>query len=392
MCLLMRVLVAFDKFKDSVSAPQACAVAAEAISGVRGGWDVDACPLSDGGEGFSGILTQAAGGREGRVDATGPRGARVAATFGIVPVKMIPDRARALLGGAVARPEGSVAVVEMACASGLALLAPDMRDLMRASSVGTGQLIKAAAAAGVRAILLGVGGSATHDLGLGALSALGIRYGGAAGEALDPLVPEDWPFLRSLSGGLPAGLPPILIACDVDNPLLGPRGALAVYGAQKGLLPSRAAALEQQTARVAEMVCRHFGRPLELSERPGAGAAGGIAFGLMAAAGATILSGSEVVSSWIDLEDRLSAADMVVTGEGRFDESSLNGKGPGTVVRRALAQGKLVHVFAGQVSLDRRIPGLFTHAITPAGMALVDALAGAPALLLESVSRALAEG
>jgi glycerate kinase len=111
-------------------------------------------------------------------------------------------------------------------------------------------------------------------------------------------------------------------------------------------------------------------------ERPGAGAAGGIAFGLMAAANAALLPGFDLVSSWIDLDDRLSAADMVVTGEGRFDESSLSGKGPGTVVRRALAQGKLVHVFAGEVALPRRIPGLFTHAITPCGDA---AGRGAPA-------------
>jgi glycerate 2-kinase len=387
----MRVLVAFDKFKDSLPAARACSIAAEAIASARGGWVLDECPLSDGGEGFTDILTHSAQGTLRGIEVTGPRGGRVSSQFGLVSVDRIPEAARAVLGPAVTRSGDSVGVVEMASASGLALLAPDMRDLMRASSLGTGQMLVAAAAAGARAILLGIGGSATHDLGLGALSALGIRYAGAAGEALDALVPADWRFLREISGSIPAGFPPILIACDVENPLLGIRGALAVYGPQKGLRPEEAADLEAETRRVAAMVCSHFGRTEELTEMPGSGAAGGIAFGLMAAANARLLPGFELVSSWLDLEDRLSAADMVVTGEGRFDESSLSGKGPGTVVRRALAQGKLVHVFAGEIALSRKIPGLLTHAISPPGMALAEALTGAPGLLSESVRRTLSD-
>ncbi len=388
----MRVLVAFDKFKDSITAPQACGITSDAIASVRGGWQLDECPLTDGGEGFADILTRSAVGTLRRVEVTGPRGGPVTASFGLVSVNEIPDAARAMLGPAMGRPEGFVAVVEMASASGLALLASPMRDLRLASSVGTGQLLKAAAAAGARAILLGVGGSATHDLGLGALASLGIRYSGAAGEALDPLVPTDWAFLHDISGRIPEGFPPIVIACDVENPLLGRQGALAVYGPQKGLKPEDAARLEEETARVAGLVCRYFEKPEELCSRPGSGAAGGIAFGLMAAANARLLPGFEFVSSWIDLDDRLSAADMVVTGEGRFDESSLSGKGPGTIVRRALAQGKLVHVFTGQVALAKKIPGLLTHEITPDGMPLAKALADAPTLLSEAVRTALAEG
>jgi glycerate kinase len=388
----MRVLVAFDKFKDSIPAARACAVAAEAIMAARGGWVLDECPLTDGGEGFAEILTRAAEGTLRRVEVTGPRGIAVPSSFGIVSVKRIPDAARAMLGAVAARPADSIAVVEMAAASGLALLSPEMRDVRRASSVGTGQMLLAAAAAGARAILLGIGGSATHDLGLGALAALGIRYSGAAGEALEPLVPADWPFLREISGSVPAGFPPILIACDVENPLLGRGGSLSVYGRQKGLRPEDAATLEAETERVAAMVCRYFGQPADLTGMRGAGAAGGIAFGLVAAANARLLPGFDLVTSWLDLEDRLSAADMVVTGEGCFDESSLSGKGPGTVVRRALAQGKLVHVFAGEIALDRKIPGLLTHAISPPGMKLTDALAAAPVLLSEAVRKVLSEG
>jgi glycerate kinase len=387
----MRVLAAFDKFRDSVSAPTACDIAAGAIAGARAGWRVDCCPLADGGEGFADILTRAAGGTDSRLTVAGPRGAEVAAAFGIVSFNGIPDGARALLGVAPGRT-GSLAVVEMASASGLALLGPGMRDPMLASSAGTGQLIRAASAAGVGAIVLGVGGSATSDLGLGALGALGVAFETASGERLDPAVPASWPRLARIGGSVPDSLPPILIACDVDNPLLGPRGAAAVYGPQKGLRPSDAGGLERESARLAQVLCRHFGRPMDLAGAPGAGAAGGIAFGLMVAAGATLIPGFGLFASWVDLDARLAAADIVITGEGRFDATSLSGKGPGTVVRRALALGKAVHVFAGEVALRDEIPGLTTHAITPAGMPLADALAAAPGLLLGAVRRAFAPG
>jgi glycerate kinase len=387
----MRVLAAFDKFKDSISARKACEAAAGAIAAARGGWEVDSCPLADGGEGFAGILTQAARGSELRTAVTGPRGEEVTAAYGIVSLSRIPAAARTRLGAEGAWPGGTLAVVEMAAASGLALLAPWTRDPFRASSIGTGQLIRVAARSGVRAILLGVGGSATHDLGLGALGALGIEFETVSGDTLDSPVPADWPNIRAIDGRISGLIPPILIACDVDNPLLGPYGALAVYGPQKGIRPADAAALESETARIAAMVCHHFGRPESLVDERGAGAAGGIAFGLMAGAGARLLPGFELVASWLDLDARLAAADIIVTGEGRFDDSSLSGKGPGALVRRALDLGKPVHVFAGQLALTREIPGLFTHSITPPGMAFSEALAKAPALLAGAVRRAFSD-
>ncbi len=166
---------------------------------------------------------------------------------------------------------------------------------------------------------------------------------------------------------------------------MGRNGAAAVYGPQKGLRPEDAAFLEEQSERIARMLCGHFGRPMGLAAEPGAGAAGGIAFGLMAGAGARLLPGFDLVASWIDLDARIAAADIVFTGEGRFDETSLSGKGPGSVACRALALGKPVHVFAGQVGLARSIPGLFVHAITPAAAPLDSAMAEAPTLLSESV-------
>jgi len=385
----MRILAAFDKFKGSISAPRACEIAAAAAAG--GKWDVDECPLSDGGDGFMEILTRAAGGIESRMAARGPRGKEVQAGFGVVSLKRIPSGARAMLAPEVAGTSGAIAVVEMASASGLALLDGEMRDPLRTSSVGTGQLIGAAAATRVRAIILGVGGSATNDLGLGALGALGIGFAAEPGANLELPVPADWPRIRGMTGQLPKMIPPILIACDVDNPLFGPRGATAVYGPQKGLRPDDAAFFEDQGRRIAAMLCSHFGRPESLAAEPGAGAAGGIAFGFMAAAGARLLPGFELVASWIDLDARLAAADIVMTGEGRFDETSLSGKGPGTVARRALALGKPVHVFAGQIGPVKSLPGFFAHAITPPGMPLGEAMAEAPALLSKSVRQVLAD-
>jgi glycerate kinase len=386
----MRVLAAFDKFKDSISAAEACDIAARAIAAARPDCEVDLAPLTDGGEGFTQILTRAAGGSETRHAVTGPRGGEVRAPVGLVSFDRIPLAARGSLGAAAAGREGPIAIVEMAAASGLALLTPAMRDPLRATSVGTGQLLGAAAASGARAILLGVGGSATSDLGLGALGALGIGCLAGPGKRLEAPVPADWTGVRAIEGRIPGSMPPIVIACDVDNPLLGPRGAVSVYGPQKGLRPNDAASHESEFARIAALMCAHFGRPQTLFAVPGAGAAGGITFGLMAAAGATLTAGFDLVASWLDLDRRILAADVVVTGEGRFDDSSLSGKGPGAVAARALALGKAVHVFAGAVAISRVIPGLSTHAITPAGVPLEGALAEAPARLLSSVRQAAA--
>jgi len=384
----MRVLAAFDKFRGSISAAEACAIAARAVASARAGWEVDACPLSDGGEGFTEILTRASGGSERRVPVSGPRGGAAAAAVGLVPIDRIPQGARRRLGAAASGEEGAVAVIEMASASGLALLVPAERDPLRATSAGTGQLIRAAGATGARVILLGVGGSATIDLGLGALGELGIGCLEASGARLESPVPADWPGVRGIGGRIPGTLPPIVVACDVDNPLLGPLGAAAAYGPQKGLKPGDLAAHEAESRRMAAMMCAHFGRPEDLAGLPGAGAAGGIAFGLMVAAGAALVPGFDLVSSWLDLDGRIAAADVVLTGEGLFDDSSLRGKGPGAVARRALALGKSVHVFAGGVALSREIPGLAAHAISPRDAAPAEAMAQAPMLLFASVRQA----
>lgn len=381
----MRVLLAFDKFKDALTAHAASQIVADALKKIHPEWTLDVAPLADGGEGFVRILTEAAGGRFVSHRVVGPRGKPVTADIGYVSVRALPVAAWAqLVLPAELAPEAEVAVIEMASASGLALLATEQRDLWRTSSVGTGELIRLASAAGAVAIVLGVGGSATHDLGLGALAELGFEFSEASGKTVRPPVPAMWTEITAISGRKPAGLPPLFIACDVANPLLGLRGAAAVYGPQKGLEPADHPRLEHQTERLARMLCAHCHQPGALAQTPGAGAAGGIAFGLMAAVGARLLPGFAFVSAWLDLERKLLAADLVITGEGRFDESSLQGKGPGSLVTDALKQGKRVHVFAGQVTAAPRAE-LGLHAITPPSVPLAQALREAPANLAASV-------
>jgi glycerate kinase len=386
----MRVLLAFDKFKDSLTAEQACAAAAAGLQARHADWSVDACPLSDGGEGFAEILTSAVRGSLRHVSVTGPRGRPAAANLGLVSYAQVPAAARSLLPAPPAGDAGAkIAVLDMASASGLALLAPAERDVWQTSSTGTGELIRAAAAEGVAAILLGVGGSATHDLGLGALAALGLGFHAQDGAAIRPPVPAHWARIARIQGAVTPPAPPIRIACDVSNPLLGPRGAAATYGPQKGLRPEDLPRLDAESGRLATLLCAHCGRPDSLREIPGTGAAGGISFGLMAAAGAELVPGFEFVSAWLDLEARLARADIVITGEGRFDDSSLQGKGPGAVAARALALGKQVHVFAGRATVARPPARLTVHSITPEGTPLDQALREAAENLQRAVGGAL---
>ena len=269
----------------------------------------------------------------------------------MVELEALPERARDLL--ALDAGARRLAVIEMAAVNGLALVPRERLDVWRASSYGTGELILAAKRLDVDAILLGVGGSATSDLGLGALAALGLELSSAEGEVQSPPLPVLWPRVLHIAGAIGAGLPPLRIACDVESPVLGPHGAAAVYGPQKGLVAEDLSRFEAEARRLAALLCKHLGVGAEQLTRPGAGAAGGIAFGLSAALGARLVSGSALVAAWLGLDERLRAADWVLTGEGRFDESSGSGKGPGAVVARARAAGRPCVVFAGSIS-----PGL----------------------------------
>jgi glycerate kinase len=381
----MRVLVAFDKFKDSLSAPAACAAAAAALGRAHPDWAIELCPFTDGGDGFSAILTAAVEGQRRAATVTGPLGQPVRAGFGLMPVRAVPREARALLGWQDLAEEALVAVVEMAEASGLALVPAARRDPWTATTLGTGELIRAAGQAGAVRVVVGLGGSATHDLGLGALSALGYDCLDRAGQPLRPPFPAVWGRLAAIRRGAPWALPSVQLACDVSNPLLGRDGAAAVYGPQKGLAAQDVPRMDAESARLARLLCAASGASEALMEEAGAGAAGGIAFGLRAGVGATLVPGGALVAAWVGLESRLALADVVITGEGRFDASSLSGKGPGGLALRARQLGKQVHVFAGRVDLASPPEGIAWHSITPAGMPLADALARAGANLTGSV-------
>jgi glycerate kinase len=370
----MRVLIAFDKFKGALTAEQACAVVADVLRLAHPDWELDPCPLTDGGDGFAEILTRACGGvvRDAPVEAVG--GGSVVAKFGLTTLGSIRAGARAMLDVPSLSATTPVGIVEMAQASGLSLLPPASRDPRWVDTRGTGQLIRAAMAAGADCVILGVGGSGTHDLGLGALTQLGLHLWAADGVALPSASPGYWRRIQRMTGAPGAGLVPIRIACDVSNPLLGPTGATATYGGQKGLRAEDQPWLESETARVSALLGAHCGAPASLRDVPGAGAAGGIAFGLMCAAGARLVSGFALVSESVGLDARLRAADVVVTGEGRFDATSMTGKAAGEVVRRATQLGKPVHVLAGQVAFGDRIPGLLFHPVTPPDVDLADAL------------------
>jgi glycerate kinase len=375
----MRVLVAFDKFKDALDARAACATAARALLAKHPDWTVDLCPLTDGGDGFTEIMAKNLGERIEHIEVPGPRGGVVVAPVGFVSSRALPAPTRHRLG-----ITGTIAVIDLASASGLALLPPGNRDPWHTTTTGVGDLLRYAVHESADAIVLGIGGSATNDLGLGALAALGLRFFDAFGTLLSPPVPAKWDQLVRIEGRV--GLPPLFIACDVTNPLLGRRGATATFGPQKGLRPADVLQLDTLAARVAATLCDHCGKPRDLANVPGAGAAGGVAFGLMVAAGAKLLPGYDFVSDWLDLPARIAAADLVITGEGRFDATSLAGKAPGALAAQARRLGKPAQIFAGSLGVptDRA-----HHAITPEGMALSEALPRTEELLSAAIARVL---
>jgi glycerate kinase len=385
----MRALLAFDKFKDAISAHDACAAAAAALADLHPTWELDLCPLTDGGEGFAKILTEGANGVMHSARVTGPLGQPVSAAFGLVRLANIPTAAQQRLALPThIRPDAPVAIIEMAAPSGLALLAKEERDPWKTSSVGTGELMQLAVSAGAHAILLGIGGSATNDLGLGTLQALGLSFVSEAAEPVASPVPESWHRIERIQGTVSPVFPPVRVACDVTNPLLGPNGCAAIYGPQKGLRSDDLAKIEESSRRMARMLCAHCVATEAMMAVAGAGAAGGIAFGLMVAAQASLLSGFALTSDWLDLPNRIQLADVVLTGEGRFDESSAQGKGPGAIVHLAAAAQRDIHVFAGHIPDGVAAPA-HLHRITPPGWKLDDALRATSELLRTAVKNHL---
>jgi glycerate 2-kinase len=328
----MRVVLAPDKFKGSLSAAQAAAALAAGLRGTRPDLEIAEVPVADGGDGTV-AAALAAGFEPVTVTVSGPLGRPVSAEFAL---------------------RDGTAVIELASAAGLRCLpgpGPTARTSMAASTYGAGELIVAALDRDARAVVLGIGGSASTDGGAGMVQALGVRLSGQQDEEL----PRGGAALAGLAAIDTSGLDPrlrdvrLLVASDVDNPLLGRQGAAVVFGPQKGAGPEQVRALEAALGRWAEMTSAATGS--DLAGAPGAGAAGGAGFAAMAYLGAALVPGVSLVLDLIGFDAALERADLVVTGEGCLDDQTLSGKAPLGVSRAAGRRAVPVVAVAGQVRL-----------------------------------------
>ena len=317
----MRVLVAPDKFKGSLTAREAAAAVAAGLQQIPG-IVVDCCPVADGGEGFAEALAARWDLVEGVRD---PLGRPITARCGWL--------------------DATTAIVEMSEASGLHRLAPNEHNPWQTSTFGTGQLIRHAANHGATRVLTGLGGSATNDAGTGVAAALGWQFLTSDGEPVEPR-PANFLAIERIEPPEEWMLPRIVGACDVRNPLLGPEGASRVYARQKGADGRMIDHLEMALKHLADLVAEQVG--VDCRHIPGAGAAGGLGYGLAAFCQAELQPGFTLVAEGLRLEERIAASDLVITGEGRLDAQTLYGKAPAEVARLAKKLGKPVAIVCGQ--------------------------------------------
>jgi len=331
----MRVLAAPDKFRGTLTAAQAASAIAAGWRRERPSDEVDEVPMADGGEGTLDALVAALGGELRSVGVSGPLGDPVDASFGMIVT-----------------PSGPTAVIELARASGLALVGEARRNPLRASSRGTGELVFAAAREGAGEILVCLGGSASTDGGAGIAAALGVRLLDRAGRP----VPDGGRGLLELDRVDATGLEQavrrirFVVACDVDDPLTGPRGAARVYGPQKGASPDDVLLLERALAHYAAIIHRDL--RIDVRALPGGGAAGGAGAGLVAFLGARLRPGVAVVMDALDIRRRIATADVMVTGEGRLDGSSLRGKVISGLLAEAQRAGVPMAVLCGRSEIE----------------------------------------
>ncbi len=335
----MKIICAPDKFKESMTAAGAAEAMARGIVSVRQDVQIDRCPIADGGDGTVEALLAATGGQEHVTRVSGPLGNPVEAQWGIL-----------------GRREGDsvTAVIEMAAASGMALLDKARRDPTKTSTFGTGQLMAAALDAGAQRIILGIGGSATNDAGCGAVSALGGRFFDGSGNILaEPITGAmvgqiERIDLSALDRRLESVR--IVVACDVTNPLTGPDGAAHIFGPQKGASAAQIDQLDAALGHFSKLVKRQLGK--DVQQMPGAGAAGGMGAGTVALLGATLQGGIEMVLDAVGFTRRVAGCDLCLTGEGRLDGQSLSGKACLGVARAAAAAGVPTVALVGALGAD----------------------------------------
>ncbi len=326
----MKIVIAPQGFKGGVSALQAARAIERGVRAAVPEAETVLVPVADGGDGTLNALVDGTGGQVFRSTVAGPLGWPLQAAWGVMG-------------------DGQTAVVEMALASGLALLPPPRHNPRATTTQGTGEIIREALDRGFTRIIVGLGGSATNDGGAGMASALGARFLDAA----DLLLPAGGAALARLARIDVSGLHPKLAgaavvgATDVTNPLCGPTGASTVYGPQKGATAEIVEELDSALENFARVIQRDLGQ--DVAERPGAGAAGGLGAGLMVFAGVDLRSGIDMVCEVLGFDAQLEGADLVITGEGRADQSTVYNKAPVGVARRALALGVPTILLAGSL-------------------------------------------
>lgn len=370
----MKVLIAPDKFKGSLSASQVCNILAAVIRESSAPHQVESIPMADGGEGTCEILTRATGGKRMSCETVDPLGRTINAAYGI-------------------SIDYQTAYMEMAAASGLQLLKETERNPLRSSTFGTGLMIRHAIANGVKEIVLGVGGSATNDGGIGMAAALGYRFLDEQGNELPP----NGSSLREISRiERPAKSPdsgiPMTVLCDVTNPLYGDDGAAFIFAPQKGAREVEVQLLDHGLKHLAAVVQSQLGKDLHFE---GAGAGGGIAAGAFAFLNAEIRPGASYMIERLGIEERIRESDLVVTGEGNLDSQSLSGKvvsGIGEVCRR---WGKRLIVFCGRNQLSdsqlESLGAMMVCSLVKEGITTADAMLNAKALLANEGRRCFAK-
>jgi glycerate kinase len=365
----VKILIAPDKFKGSLSAREVAENIAKGLRDVLPEATINIVPMADGGEGTAEVICDALGGSWVNCAAHDPIGREIDARYGWIQKRKL-------------------AVMEMNEAAGMRRLSESESDPLRANTFGVGEMILDASRRAAQKIIIGLGGSATNDGGFRMAGALGFRFFNDRGQELEKVV--DLVELQRIKRKQAINLPRIIAAADVRNPLLGENGATRVFGPQKGATADKIDILERALTKLADVVSNDL--KVNYRDEPGAGAAGGLGFGLMSFCGAVIRSGFDVVAESVGLESKMKDVDVVITGEGSLDRQTLEGKTPAGVARLARKLGKRIFAIVGRASEDRQVRELFdeVYVLAQPGMSEKENIARAAELLRER-ARELAE-
>jgi glycerate 2-kinase len=339
----VRYLIAPDKFKGTLSALEVGRIIAEVAGLQDPKAKVDILPIADGGEGTAALLAVQLGAEPRSVETVDALGRSISAQY------------------FVSRTE---AFLDMSAASGLWQIARNERQPLRSNTVGTGMIVRELINAGLAPVYVGLGGSATVDAGIGMAAALGYKFRDANARLLRPL-PEHFAEIASIERPSFTETPQVVGLADVETRLLGPSGAIYTFGPQKGLSPEQVRSLDHELAKFVDLVQRELG--VNHADVPRAGAAGGLGYGIMTFLNGTLVSGFAVVAERLKLKERIAAADIVITGEGKLDSQSLEGKGPFGVAAAAKEAGKPVWVIAGTIEQHPGMESYFDRMVTVVG-------------------------